>query len=90
MVAVRLSRLRTGAISWELYREGETAHRFIELFTVTTWGEHLQQHGGRQTVAEAEIDRRANSLSNPKPFTRHYFPAELVGEDWGWQGPGGK
>jgi hypothetical protein len=84
MVAVRLSRLRTGAISWELYREGETAQRFIELFTVTTWGEHLQQHGGRQTAADTAIDRRARELTSSKPVTRHFFPAELVGNDWGW------
>jgi MFS family permease len=84
MVAVRLSRLRTGAVSWELYREGETAHRFIEYFIVTTWGEHMLQHGGRQTQADAAIDKRARDLSHPKPVTRHFFPAELIGEDWGW------
>jgi hypothetical protein len=89
MVAVRLSRLRTGAISWELYREGETDNRFIELFTVPTWGEHLQQHGGRQTVGDAVIDKRVRDLSDPKPTTRHFFPTELVGEDWGW-GDGGQ
>jgi len=90
MVAVRLSRLRTGAISWELYREGETAQRFIELFTVTTWGEHLLQHGGRQTAADSAIDRRARELASSKPVTRHFFPAELVGDDWGWVGSGRK
>jgi len=84
MVAVRLSRLRTGAIEWELYREGETDQRFIELFTVSTWGEHLRQHGGRQTLTDAAIDRRVRQLSSSKPVTRHYFPAELVGDDWGW------
>jgi MFS family permease len=86
MYAVRLSRLRTGAITWELYREGETAKRFIELFTVGTWGEHLKQHGGRQTKADAAIDKRVRDLSDPKPVTRHFFPADLVGEDWGWSG----
>ncbi|HEU5153519.1 MAG TPA: MFS transporter [Gemmatimonadales bacterium] len=88
MVAVRLSRLRTGAISWELYREGETGERFIELYTVTTWGEHLQQHGGRQTAVDAAIDRRAREFASSKPVTRHYFPAELVGEEWGWKAEG--
>jgi MFS family permease len=84
MVAVRLSRLRTGAFSWELYREGETSNRFIELFTVPTWGEHLKQHGGRQTKADAAIDKRVRDLTASKPVTRHFFPADLVGEDWGW------
>lgn len=84
MYAVRLSRLRTGAINWELYREGETANRFIELFSVATWGEHLKQHGGRQTKADAAIDQRARVLCDEKPVTRHFFPIETVGEDWGW------
>jgi len=83
MVAVRLSRLRTGAINWELYREGETAQRFVEIYLVTTWGEHLQQHGGRQTAADAAVDRRARELASSKPVTRHFFPADLVGDDWG-------
>jgi MFS family permease len=83
MVAVRLSRLRTGALNWELYREGETADRFVEIFTVATWGEHLQQHGGRQTAVDAAIDRRVRELASTKPVTRHFFPAELIGADWG-------
>lgn len=89
MVAVRLSRLRTGAVSWELFREGETAQRFIELFVVATWGEHLQQHGGRQTAVDTAIDRRAREFVSAKPVTRHYFPAELVGQNWGGDLGGG-
>jgi MFS family permease len=76
MVAVRLSRLRTGAISWELYREGETAHRFVETFAVPSWGEHQRQHDGRLTGADAAIERRADVLSDPPPSVAHWFPAE--------------
>jgi MFS family permease len=76
MDEVRLSRLRTGAIGWRLYREGETAHVFVETYFVATWEEHLRQHHGRLTGADAVIDRAARGLSDPKPWSRHWFPAE--------------
>jgi hypothetical protein len=76
MQAVRLSRLQTGAVTWELYRGGETAHRFIETYIVPSWGEHLRQHGGRATSADKAIDQKARALSNPKPTVKHLFPAE--------------
>jgi MFS family permease len=76
MEEVRLTRLRTGAIGWRLYREGETARVFIENYWVATWEEHLRQHHGRLTGADAVADRRARELSDPKPWSRHWFPAE--------------
>lgn len=76
MEAVRLSRLQTGAVTWELYREGETAHRFIETYIVPSWGEHLRQHGGRATSADKAIDQKARAFSDPKPTVTHLFPAE--------------
>ncbi len=78
MEHVRLSRLRTGAIGWRLYREGETVHLFIEAYWVATWEEHLRQHHGRLTGEDAVIDRRARSLSDPKPWSRHWFSAETT------------
>jgi MFS family permease len=76
MRAVRLSRLRTGAISWALYREGETANRFVEVFTVPTWEEHLRQHHGRLTGADATIEAKARVLSDPPLSSVHLFPAD--------------
>jgi len=46
---VRKSRLRTGAVEWGLYRDGEIAHRFVEFFVVPSWEEHLRQHNDRLT-----------------------------------------
>ncbi|HEV8149083.1 MAG TPA: MFS transporter [Gemmatimonadales bacterium] len=76
MQEIRLSRLRTGAIGWRLYREGETARVFVETYFVATWEEHLRQHHGRLTGADAVIDRRARELSDPKPSSKHWFLAE--------------
>ena len=76
MTAVRRSRLRSGAIGWELYREGETAQRFVETFTVPSWEEHLRQHRGRLTGNDAAIEQKARALSDPPPATTHLFPAD--------------
>jgi MFS family permease len=76
MARVRLSRLRTGATSWELYREGETADRYLETYLVPSWEEHLRQHHGRQTGADAAIERAARALARVKPRTTHLFPTE--------------
>lgn len=75
---MRLSRLRTGAIRWELYRAGETAHRFVETYIVPSSEEHLRQHHGRLTGADAAIDRKARALSDPPPTVVHLFPADPV------------
>ena len=76
MEDVRLSRLRTGAVAWRLYREGETAQVFVESYFVATWEEHLRQHHGRLTGEDAVIDRTARELSEPKPWSKHWFLAE--------------
>src|SRR5690349_2387744 len=51
---LRQSRLRTGATRWGLFRDGETAQRFVGLFVVGTWEEHLRQHGERLTGADRQ------------------------------------
>jgi quinol monooxygenase YgiN len=75
MRALRLSRMRTGAIRWELYRDGEQPTQFVEEYTVPSWEEHLRQHHGRLTGADVEIERRVDSFSDPPPRTAHLFPA---------------
>jgi MFS family permease len=80
MVRVRLSRLRTGASQWGLFRDGETAHEFVELFVVDSWDEHLRQHTDRLTGTDAEYLDYANSLSDPPPRTSHLIAAEPPGE----------
>ena len=75
MRALRLSRLRTGAIRWELYRDGAAPNRFIEAYTLPSWEEHLRQHHGRLTGADADIEHQVDALSDPPPQVAHLFPA---------------
>jgi hypothetical protein len=78
MRAVRLSRLRTGAIWWGLYRDGETANRFVETYTVLSWDEHLRQHHDRLTGTDLAIEREARALADSSVDVSHLFPVDLT------------
>jgi MFS family permease len=75
MEQVRASRQRTGATRWGLFREGEALHRFVEVYQLPTWDEHLRQHGGRLTGADQEAEERANALIDGEPEVSHLLPA---------------
>jgi MFS family permease len=76
MVRVRLSRLRTGAGQWGLFRDGESPHEFVELFAVASWDEHLRQHSDRLTGTDTEYLDTARSMSDPPPRTAHLLATE--------------
>jgi MFS family permease len=58
MRAVRLERLRDGAIRWGLFRDPAIPGRYVEVFTVASWVEHLRQHE-RVTMADRAAETRA-------------------------------
>jgi predicted MFS family arabinose efflux permease/quinol monooxygenase YgiN len=74
MEQLRLSRLRTGATSWELYRDGERPDRFVEIFRVPSWEEHLRQHEGRLTATDQAVEEAALGFSDPPAFADHLLP----------------
>ena len=80
MAWVGRSRRRTGATRWGLFREGETPSRFVELYLVPTWEEHLRQHSGRLTGADRDREEQALSLAVGEPVVAHLFPAEAPDE----------
>jgi MFS family permease len=77
MAQVRLSRMRTGATRWGLFRDGETPHRFVELYSVASWAEHMSQHADRLTGADQQFEREASVLSNPPEETSHLIAVEI-------------
>lgn len=88
MQDMRRSRLRSGSIQWTLYRVGEAPHRFVELFVVSSWDEHLRQHQGRLTADDQAIEDRAASLVIGAPRARHLLPPEtprLPTADEAWE-----
>lgn len=74
MPQLRLIRLRTGASRWEVYRDGARPERFVELFAVPSWDEHLRQHGGRVTAQDRAFERVVHALSDPPPRADHLLP----------------
>jgi len=79
MIRVRESRLRTGAIDWGLFRDGEQLGVFEEIFFVASWDEHLRQHRERLTPADRDYEDAAKALSVPPPRTWHLLPADFDG-----------
>jgi MFS family permease len=75
MALVRQSRMRTGATQWGLFRDGEKEHRFVELFVVPSWEEHLRQHKERLTGVDRQYEEAASALSEPPPQTEHLIAA---------------
>jgi MFS family permease len=76
MARVRLSRLRTGATQWGLFRDGEVARRFVELYVVPSWDEHLRQHRYRITGTDHDFEAEADSMSDPQPEVSHLIAVD--------------
>jgi predicted MFS family arabinose efflux permease len=77
MARVRLSRLRTGATQWGLFRDAETPHHFVELYVVSSWDEHMRQHTDRLTRTDQQYDEEAESSSTAPVETSHLIAVEL-------------
>jgi MFS family permease len=74
MDRLRVSRRRSGATRWELYRDGDRPDRFVELFSVGSWEEHVRQHEDRLTAADQEIEEAALAFSDPPARAEHLLP----------------
>jgi quinol monooxygenase YgiN len=67
------SRLRTGALRWGLYRDGAETYRFLELYLVPSWREHVRQHEHRQTVSDRSREEAMAELLVEPPQAWHLF-----------------
>ena len=68
-------RRRDGAYRWGIYRDIEVTNRFVEIFLVHSWAEHLRQHD-RQTNADRELEQRVYSYVVGEPKVRHLLYAD--------------
>ena len=77
MNAVRRVRRRDGATRWSLYQDLAVPARWVELFLVDTWLEHLRQHA-RGTIADAAIFARVRALhrGDDAPAVTHLIRRE--------------
>jgi MFS family permease len=63
-------RRRDGAYRWAFSHDIEVADRYLEIFWVRSWAEHLRQHE-RQTQADRELELRIHSCLSGEPKVRH-------------------
>jgi hypothetical protein len=63
-------RRRDGAYRWGIFSDTEVADRYLEIFLVNSWAEHLRQHE-RQTHADRELEGRIYSYLAGEPVVRH-------------------
>lgn len=76
MTEVRRVRRRDGAVRWGLYQDVEDPGRWVELFRVPTWLEHMRQHR-RGTMADRTIFERVAALHRgPQPAVSHLIRRE--------------
>ena len=76
MRALRLVRLRDGAIRWGLFGDTADLGRYIETFVVESWAEHLRQHE-RMTVGDREVRNQATAfhIGDTPPSVSHFISA---------------
>jgi MFS family permease len=74
MQPVARSRRRTGALRWELYRDGADPTRFVESYLVGTWAEHVHQHERRQTGADRRDEEEVRRHTQGPPEIHHLLP----------------
>jgi hypothetical protein len=58
------------AVVQNLAPDTEVADRYLEIFPVNSWAEHLRQHE-RQTQADGELEGRIYSYLSGEPTVRH-------------------
>ncbi len=63
-------RRRDGAYRWGIFRDTEVADRYLEIFLVHSWAEHLRQHE-RQTQADRDLEQRLRNYLVRDPEVRH-------------------
>ncbi len=64
------TRRRDGAYEWAIFRDTEISDRYLEIFLVNSWAEHLRQHE-RQTQADRALEARIGSYVSREPVVRH-------------------
>lgn len=77
MRRLREHRLRDGARRWRLYHDMENPERFVELFRLDSWGDHLLQ-AERFTMDDLPLRQKIFALHKglEMPKARHYLGIE--------------
>lgn len=68
-------RRRDGAYEWGVFRDTDDPARYVEIFLVNSWAEHLRQHA-RAVRADEKIEAVLSGLATGEPTVNHliYLP----------------
>ena len=74
MHELRASRLRDGAIQWNLFNDPDVEERYLEVFMVRSWIDHLRQHE-RVTESDREIQDKLRTFlkDDTEPVVSHFI-----------------
>ncbi|MGD9096902.1 MAG: MFS transporter [Desulfobacterales bacterium] len=74
MRRLRAIRLRDGVIQWHLFNDTKSHNRFLEVFMVGSWTDHLRQHE-RVTASDRELQEQIRELLQDatKPVVSHFI-----------------
>jgi quinol monooxygenase YgiN len=75
------SRRRTGALRWELFRDGAEPTKFVESYLVGTWAEHLRQREHRLTGADRRFEEEAQRYALGAPQVAHLSTPLIPADD---------
>jgi MFS family permease len=73
MLPVGRARRRSGGERWGLFQDGADPERFVEVYVVATWEEHLRQNQERVTHTDRLFEQRALELTaeGSEPKVQH-------------------
>ncbi len=76
MKSLRLTRLRDGAIRWDIFQDTVDPEKFVEVFLVESWVEHLRQHE-RLTASDRVVQDRVVAFHKGEkpPIVSHLLSA---------------
>jgi MFS family permease len=76
------SRRRSGATRWGVFHDAADPSRYLEVFIVGSWVEHLRQHE-RVSVAERELQERVRSfhVGEVAPMVSHFLAGAPSGPE---------
>lgn len=74
LYALREIRFRDGALQWEVLSDTTDPTRYLELFILASWTEHLRQHE-RVSVMDREIERQVRGFHTgpTAPVVTHFL-----------------
>ena len=70
-------RRRDGAYRWGIFRDTELEDRYVEIFLVASWAEHLRQHE-RETLADHALEQRLRNCITGEPKVHHLISANSI------------